>query len=118
MESVTGTTPIVVAPRPAPEPDLVIDLRDPEPRRTGVGLLVALNVLNLLDAGLTFLLVRAGIAVEANPLVEWMTLPGKVFFVAALSLLLWKLRPRALVFPLIGYGAVVCYTIAGALWLG
>lgn len=118
MESVTDTTAVVVAPRPAPEPDLVIDLRDPPPPRAGLGLLVALNVLNLLDAALTFFLVRYGVAAEANPLVEWMTLPGKVLFVAALSLLLWKLRPRALVVPLVGYGAVVCYTIAGALWLG
>ncbi len=118
MESVTDATRVVVAPRPALEPDLVIDLRDPEPRREGLGLLVALNVLNLLDAGLTFFLVSGGIAAEANPLVEWMTLPGKVVFVAALSLLLWKLRPRALVVPLVGYAAVVCYTIAGAVWLG
>ena len=108
------------------EPDLVIDLRDPpEPgppqtprlRRTGLVLLVALNALNLLDALLTYLLTRAGLAVEANPLVEWMTLPGKIAFVAALSLLLWKLRPRALVIPVAGYTAVVAYTIAGAVWV-
>ncbi|HEX2057010.1 MAG TPA: DUF5658 family protein [Actinomycetota bacterium] len=123
MESVTDKSAVVVAPRPPAEPDLVIDLRDPpDPapthRRTGVGLLVALNVLNLLDAGLTFLLVRSGVAAEANPFVEWLTLPGKVAFVAAFSVLLWKLRPRALVIPLVGYAGVVAYTIAGALWLG
>ena len=107
-----------VTARPA-EPDLVIDLRDPVARRRqGIALLVALNVLNLVDAALTFYLVRAGVAAEANPFVEWLTLPGKVVFVAALSLLLWTLRPRALVLPLVGYGAVVCYSIAGALWLG
>ena len=110
-----------------PEPDLVIDLRDPpapapaeaapEPRhdRIGLVLLVVLNVLNLLDAVLTYLVTRAGIAVEANPLVEWLTLPGKVVLVSALSLLLWRLRPRALAIPVAGYSAVVCYTIGGAL---
>ncbi len=108
------------------EPGLVIDLRDlPEPgtaptprrHRTDIVLLLALNALNLLDAVLTYLVTRAGMAVEANPLVEAMTLPGKIVFVAALSLVLWKLRPRALVIPIAAYGAVVAYTIAGALWL-
>lgn len=80
-------------------------------------MLVALNALNVLDAVLTYLVTRAGIAVEANPLVEVMTLPGKVVFVAVLSFVLWKLRPRALVIPVAGYSLVVAYTIAGALWL-
>lgn len=108
------------------ELDLVIDLRDPPeqklsetPRRhrTDTLMLVALNALNLLDALLTYLVTRAGVAVEANPLVGWMTLPGKVVFVAALSFVLWKLRPRALIVPVAGYTAVVAYTIAGALCL-
>lgn len=103
-----------------PEPDLVIDLRDPpapQPGhdRIGLVLLLAMNVLNVLDAVLTYLVTRAGIAIEANPLVEWLTLPGKVVFVAALSLLLWKLRPRALAVPVVVYTAVACYTIGGAL---
>ena len=102
-----------------PEPDLVIDLRDPPappPRhdRIGLALLVAMNVLNVLDAVLTYLVTRAGIAVEANPLVGWLTLPGKVVFVAALSFVLWKVRPRALAIPVAAYTAVVCYTIGGA----
>jgi hypothetical protein len=103
-----------------PEPDLVIDLRDPPPAkarrdRAGLALLVAMNVLNLLDAAFTYLVTRAGIAVEANPLVEWLTLPGKVVLVAALSFALWKLRPRALAIPVVAYAVVVCYTIGGAL---
>lgn len=118
----------------AAAPDLVIDLRDPErpqrierpagppprrssgarSRRTALLLLVALNSLNLLDAVLTFALVEAGIAREGNPVVDWMTLPGKAAFVAALSVLLWKLRPRALVVPVVGYSVVVSYTLAGA----
>ena len=102
-----------------PEPDLVIDLRDPPaPQlrhdRTGIALLLGMNVLNVLDAVLTHLVTRAGIAVEANPLVGWLTLPGKVVFVAALSLVLWKVRPRALAIPVAAYTAVVCYTIGGA----
>ncbi|HEX2296348.1 MAG TPA: DUF5658 family protein, partial [Actinomycetota bacterium] len=89
------------------EPDLVIDLRDPpepereSPRRSGIAWLVALNVLNLADALLTFVLTRAGVAVEANPLVEVLTLPGKVALVAVLSVVLWKLRPRALSIPVV-----------------
>lgn len=116
-----------VPPRVVAEPDLVIDLRDPpEPERAGAPrrgrrdlvLLLALNALNLLDAALTFSLTRAGIAVEGNPLVEWLTLPGKLAFVAALSVLLWKLRPQALWIPVTVYAAVVCYTIVGAITLG
>ena len=113
----------------AAAPDVVIDLRDPEtprtivlveiaespaPRRTGLALLVALNVLNVLDALLTYVLTSSGIAREGNPVVEWLTLPGKVVLVGALSLVLWKLRPRALVIPVVGYAALVCYTLVGA----
>jgi hypothetical protein len=107
------------------EPRLVIDLRDPpapeppetrrDPRRSVV-LLVALNVLNVLDAILTHAVTHAGVAVEVNPVVGWLTLPGKVALVAALSLVLWRLRPSALVVPVAGYSLVVCYTIAGARW--
>ena len=112
------------------EPDVVIDLRDPadprtikvpsrdtpaSERRRAVRWLLALNVLNLLDAVLTYYVTRSGLAREGNPVVEAMTLPGKVVFVAALSVLLWWLRPRTLVIPLVGYALVVCYTIGGAL---
>lgn len=112
-----------------PAPDVVIDLRDPEaprtivldevqpspaPRRTGLALLLVLNALNLLDAVLTYTLISAGVAREGNPVVEWMTLPGKVVFVAALSVVLWKLRPQALVVPAVAYAALVCYTLVGA----
>lgn len=113
--------------RAAVEPDLVIDLRDPPApppdktpsrRGTDVVLLLVFNALNVLDALLTHLVTRAGLAVEANPIVRAVTLPGKVAVVAALSLVLWKVRPRALVVPIAGYTVVVCYTITGALWLG
>jgi hypothetical protein len=114
---------------PTAAPDLVIDLRDSESPRTivlddpgaapatrpaGVALLVALNLLNLLDAVLTHTLTSGGVAREGNPVVEWMTLPGKVVFVAALSVVLWKLRPGALVVPVVAYVAIVCYTLVGA----
>lgn len=118
---------------PGVQPDVVIDLRDPEnprrieldperppaepERRPGLRLLVAFNVLNLLDALLTFGVTRSGIAREGNPVVEWLTLPGKVVVVAALSFVLWRLRPRALLIPLVGYTLVVTYTAAGALLL-
>ncbi|MDQ3913866.1 MAG: DUF5658 family protein [Actinomycetota bacterium] len=116
-----------------PGPDVVIDLRDPQDprvvdrgadapappsqeRRRGFRLLLALNGLNLLDAGFTFALTEAGIAREGNPLIGWMTLPGKIAFVGLLSFVLWRLRPRALIVPLVAYALVVCYTLAGALF--
>lgn len=118
------------------EPDIVIDLRDPvrpkriergseEPgdavgrggSRRGLALLGILNALNLLDAALTYLLTRWDFVYEGNPIVTWMTLPGKIVFVAACSLLLWKLRPGALIVPAVAYAAVVCYSILGAFLL-
>ena len=120
----------------AVEPDIVIDLRDPvdprriervfeEPgdavgrggRRRGLALLGILNALNLLDATLTYLLIRWGLVYEGNPIVTWMTLPGKIVFVAGCSVLLWKLRPGALIVPAVAYAAVVCYSIVGAFLL-
>ncbi len=111
-------------------PDVVIDLRDPpdprlqkpdaaadEARRTGLILLLVLNGLNLLDAGLTLAVTETGLAREGNPIVGWLTLPGKIALVAALSLVLWRLKPRALIVPVVGYALVVCYTVFGALFL-
>lgn len=123
-------SPAARAAAPAPtEPNLVIDLRDPReierggparprgrPRRSGLVLLLVLNALNLLDAGLTLAVTEGGIAREGNPVIRWMTLPGKVVFVAVLSFVLWRLKPRALIVPVAGYGLVVCYTVAGVLW--
>jgi hypothetical protein len=105
------------AANPAVEPDVVIDLRDPAPRvrREGLALVLALNALNLLDALLTFALTEAGVAREGNPLMSWLTLPGKIVLVAALSLVLWRLRPRALIVPVVAYAGVVCYSLVGAL---
>ena len=85
--------------------------------RLGFVLLLVLNGLNLLDAGLTLAVTETGLAIEGNPVVRWMTLPGKVVFVAALSVVLWRLKPRALIVPIVGYAAVVCYTLAGTLFL-
>ncbi|MFN2588746.1 MAG: DUF5658 family protein [Actinomycetota bacterium] len=109
--------------------DLVIDLRDPrdprlldpaEPRpddrRRGLTLLVVLNGLNLLDAVLTVALVQAGLAYEGNPIVGWLTLPGKLALVGVLSFVLWRLRPRASIVPVVAYALVVCYTLAAALF--
>ncbi|HEV2754950.1 MAG TPA: DUF5658 family protein [Actinomycetota bacterium] len=107
--------------------DVVIDLRDPRPEqkppggsdagRVGLILLLVLNGLNLLDAGLTLAVTETGIAREGNPVVEWLTLPGKVALVTVLSLVLWRLKPRALIVPVVGYALVVCYTLAGTLFL-
>jgi hypothetical protein len=123
LDAVTTRVPANLELGVLQEPDLVIDLRDPgppstkAPRRTAFVLLLALNGLNLLDAILTFVVTRVGVAREGNPIVDAMTLPGKVAFVAALSFLLWKLRPGALIVPVVAYALVVCYTVAGALFL-
>lgn len=91
--------------------------RSEHERRVALVLLLVLNGLNLLDAGLTLAVTEAGIASEGNPVVRWMTLPGKIVFVAALSFVLWRLKPKALIVPVAGYALVVCYTLAGTFFL-
>ena len=82
-------------------------------RRRDLVLLAVLNGLNLLDAFLTWVVIRQGIAVEGNPVVEAIGLGGKVALVAFASVLLWSLRPRALLIPVVAYSAIVLYTLAG-----
>jgi hypothetical protein len=75
----------------------------------------ALNALNLLDASLTTVALRAGVAVEANPVVRVIGMPGKIALVAVAGWLLHRLRPRAVLVPIVALGLVVVWTAANLL---
>jgi hypothetical protein len=72
-----------------------------------------LNALNLLDAVLTTLAIRVGVATEGNPVVTWMGIPGKLVLVAVAGAFLAHVRPGALVVPVVAMGAVVVWTAVG-----
>jgi hypothetical protein len=76
-------------------------------------LLIAVNVLNVADAVLTLLAVKAGSAYEANPFVRIAGLPVKIAFVAALTLLLYRRKPSSLVWPFAALLWVAAYHVAG-----
>ena len=81
--------------------------------RSPLGLVAALNMLNLADALLTWFAVTSGGALELNPFVRTLGLPFKLVAVGALSLLLYKRRPAALVWPIAVLLWVLCYHISG-----
>ena len=72
-----------------------------------------LNVLNLTDAALTTIAIRAGVATEANPVVTWMGIPGKLILVAVAGAFLAHVRPAALIVPVVVMVAVVSWTVLG-----
>jgi hypothetical protein len=78
-------------------------------------LLVAVNILNVVDAVMTALAVRSGGAVEANPLVRFGGLPLKIALVGVLTLLLYRRRPSSLVWPAAALLWVACYHVSGIL---
>jgi hypothetical protein len=69
-----------------------------------------LSALNVADAWLTTIALQEGVAVEANPVVRAIGMPGKVLLVAAAGWLVYRLRPRALVVPIAALCAVVAWT--------
>ena len=69
-----------------------------------------LNALNVADAWLTTVALQNGLAVEANPVVRAIGMPGKVALVAMAGWLLYSLRPRALVIPIVALSLVVAWT--------
>ena len=79
-----------------------------------LGLLLTVNVLNVVDAVLTVLWIELGIAREANPIVDAIGFPAKVVGVALLSYVAYLLRPRALLVPIVALGLVVVYHVVGA----
>jgi hypothetical protein len=78
-------------------------------------LLAIVNLLNLADALLTEAAVEAGIAVELNPLVEVLGVPGKLAVVAGASCVIAALRPRALIVPIAVLVVVVGWSAGGLL---
>jgi hypothetical protein len=78
-------------------------------------LLAAVNVLNVVDAFLTHVWLTSGYAVETNPIASLLGVPGKLVLVAIASLLLYFIRPRALIIPAIALGLVVVYSSAATL---
>ena len=75
--------------------------------------MVEVNLLNIVDAVMTTLVVRSGGAVEANPLVRFGGLPAKVILVGVLTWLLYRRRPVSLVWPAAALLWVACYHMCG-----
>jgi hypothetical protein len=86
----------------------------------GLGLLVALNAVNVIDAVSTWLLLARGDALEFNPLMDHpAALVAKVIGVAVASVWLRRHRPLALIIPLVPLAWVTLYHVAGWLrWSG
>jgi hypothetical protein len=78
-------------------------------------LVIAVNLLNVVDAVMTTLAVRSGGAVEANPLIRFGGLPAKVVLVGVLTWLLYRRRPASLVWPAAALLWVACYHVSGIL---
>jgi hypothetical protein len=76
-------------------------------------LVIAVTVLNIVDAVLTAAAVRSGGAVEANPLVRFGGLPAKIVLVGLLTWLLYRRRPASLVWPAAALLWVACYHVGG-----
>lgn len=82
--------------------------------RAPLASLVALNALNVADALLTRYALRSEGAVESNPVVRLIGVPGKLVAVALLGWLLYRTRPRALVWPVVAFAVVIAWQLAGA----
>jgi hypothetical protein len=87
-----------------------------DPRRSALILLVAVNGLNAADAALTEVAVRADQAAELNPVASGIGTVGKLALVGAASYLIFRLRPRALLWPAVALAAVILYQAAGAVF--
>lgn len=81
-----------------------------------LGLLLLVNALNVIDAGLTILWIEMGVAIEGNPIVDTIGFPAKVVGVALGSYVVYRLRPRALWLPIAVLGAVNVYHLLGGAW--
>ena len=78
-------------------------------------MLWVLYALNLADALLTTVALRSGVAVEANPVVRAIGMPGKIVLVALAGWLISILRPRALIVPVAALAVTVAWTAANLL---
>lgn len=80
-----------------------------------ITLLLALNVLNVVDVVASDAAIRAGEAAELNPFVGAIGTGIKLLLVAACSLLIHRLRPKALIWPTAAFLALAVYHLTG--WL-
>ncbi|MBK5229498.1 MAG: hypothetical protein JJE05_13460 [Actinobacteria bacterium] len=83
----------------------------------GEALLVflVLNVLNVLDALLTWYVLRRGLAIEGNPVIGVIGLPGKIVLVAIAGWIVARLMPRSLIVPIVALGLVALWTLTGVI---
>jgi hypothetical protein len=81
----------------------------------GVTLVILLNALNALDSLSTVALTRASDVVEANPIVRMIGLPIKLAVVALASVILYRVRPSALLWPVIAFSCVLLWHVSGVL---
>ena len=82
-------------------------------REHQLALLLVANFLNVADAILTAVAVRSGAAVELNPVVRYGGLPLKVIVVALASAIVYRIRPRALIWPTLILFLVFAYHLNG-----
>ena len=80
-----------------------------------VALILTLNILNVADALLTGAGLSTGETAELNPVIRFIGLPAKIIVVAIGSLILARLRPRALIWPVLVFAAVLGWHIAGSM---
>jgi hypothetical protein len=86
-----------------------IDMATARPTST----LVALNGLNVVDAVLTQMAVIGGVATELNPLVVGAGMIAKVLVVAAASLLIYRVKPKLLIWPALAFVGVTLWHLIG-----
>jgi hypothetical protein len=73
----------------------------------------ALNVLNVGDLVFTRIAVHSGQAVEANPFAAWIGPGVKLIGVATASIVVARFRPRALIWLVIVFAAVIVWHLSG-----
>jgi uncharacterized protein DUF5658 len=78
-------------------------------------LLWVLYALNLADVLLTSVALRSGVAVEGNPVVRVIGMPGKIALVMVAGWLISRLRPSALLVPIAALALTVAWTVANLL---
>ena len=76
---------------------------------------LVLNVLNILDALLTWYVFRRGLAIEGDPVIGVIGLPGKIVLVAFAGWIVAHLSPRSLIIPIVALGLVALWTLTGVI---
>lgn len=76
---------------------------------------LVLNVLNFLDALLTWYVFHRGLAIEGNPVIGVIGLPGKIVLVAIAGWIVAHLTPRSLIVPIVALGLVALWTLTGVI---